>query len=60
MEKLTRKQFEKLIKLYKQARANIAVSMLEYDGVRVREIALLREVDKQIKILEEETKKFLN
>lgn len=33
--------------------------MVSYDGVKVREVALLREVDKQIKILEEATLNFI-
>jgi SPP1 gp7 family putative phage head morphogenesis protein len=59
MKPLTKEQFIALIKLYKQARAKIALSMLNYDGVRVREIALLKTVDEQIKILEEATKNFI-
>lgn len=60
MEKLTKEQFEKLLKLYKEARARIALQMVSYDGVKVREAALLKTVNEQIKILEEQTGKFLD
>ncbi len=59
MKPLTKEQFLALIKLYKQARANIALKMLEYDGVKVREVALLKTVNEQIKILEKQTLDFL-
>lgn len=59
MKKLTKEQFIKLIKLYKEARAKIALSMLSYDWVRVREVALLQTVNEQIRLLEKETEKFI-
>lgn len=60
MEKLTQEQFKKLLELYKQARAKIALQMASYDGVKVREVALLKTVNEQIKILEEKTGSFLD